>query len=63
MNKKTNEFYKRIQIILFYLSNLFHFSILHLVQLSIENCINKQSFSSSYSLSLFKLIQLISSAD
>ena len=63
MNKKTNEFYKRKQFILFYLFYLFHFSILHLVQLSIENCINKQSFSSSYSLSLFKLIQLISSAD
>ena len=54
--KENNSFYS----ILFY---LFHFSILHLVQLSIETCINKQSFSSSYSLSLFKLIQLISSAD
>ena len=54
--KENKSFYS----ILFY---LFHFSILHLVQLSIEYCINKQSFSSSYSLSLFKLIQLISSAD
>ena len=54
--KENNSFYS-------ILSYLFHFSILHLVQLSIENCINKQSFFSSYSLSLHKSIQFTSLSD